>query len=386
MTGLSQGQDVLSTLNGLRALGFEILQSGLNIEIHGQGFHRWKLNGQVLDCGNSGTTARHLMGLLAGGQGSVTLVGDDSLSGRPMRRIADPLKQMGAEIDLSGAGTLPAKISGRVLRALDHRLEVPSAQVKSSLILAAANSGVMARLSGRLEGRDHTERLIPFFGGRIQITEDGIELPPQSDWSAVDYCVPRDPSAMANWIAMALLNQRSLVLEDVLLNPSRLGFVHVLQSMGAKISIEILEDFPEPRGRVVVEPSELHALENSTESASHFKIASSAFIDEAPLLALLSSQAEGVTVIPDLSELRFKECDRYAVTAQILRELGVDIACEGDSWIIQGRAKLQAAKLQTHNDHRMAMLGLVAGSQVEVVLDSVSSLKVSDPQMWESVC
>jgi 3-phosphoshikimate 1-carboxyvinyltransferase len=374
---LSKGQDVRSTLTALQSLGIEIQQFGNLTKVKGQGFQRLRLNNQTIDCGNSGTTARHLIGLLSCGEGKVRLVGDESLSARPMKRISEPLLQMGASIQLHESGTLPAMIEGKTLHELQYELPIPSAQIKSSLMLTACMARVPLILTGRLEGRNHTEKLIPFFGGDVHVSNQ-VVIPEQKSWRPVKYSVPRDPSALANWLAAALLTDREASFDRVLLNPSRLGFISALQQMGANIKIEIEAQFPELVGKIYFKPSILHGTE--------INVPSSHFIDEAPLLALIASQSKDTTVIKDLSELRVKECDRFQVTGEILREMGVEIQAEGDSWKIKGKQRLRPAKINTHNDHRMAMLGLIAGLLTTVEVDNLSSLKISDPHMWEAVC
>lgn len=379
LKGLSEGQDVQRTKQILKELGFFIQTERDVTTVQGQGFRRWEYAiDKVLDCGNSGTTARHILAMVSGGDGCISLTGDQSLCSRPMGRIADPLRRMGAKITLTpSADRLPALVVGQVLNSISHELLVPSAQVKSSLILTACNSKVPIRLSGRLEGRDHTENLIPFFGGDLQKSHV-IDVPVQKPWSAVQYHIPKDPSAVANWMAAAILTEREVVFENVLLNPSRMGFVNALMSMGANIHIDIQQSTPEPVGVIHIKPSKLKGCVIDYPT-SHF-------VDEAPLLALLASQATGTTVIKDLSELRFKECDRFQVTQEILMRLGVHVDTKDDSWIIRGPQKLNAASLDTYDDHRMSMLGLIAGMVVPVHVDNLNSLKVSDPYMADLVC
>lgn len=368
-SNLSTCEDVETTKDILRHLGVRIVQDAESVTIYGG---RWQKPTSPLNCGNSGTTARHILGLLASCDFDSQVVGDESLSRRPMKRVVEPLNQAGANIELSAAGTLPATITAASLRDFQFDLKIASGQIKSSLILAAAKSNVNLKLTGRLEGRDHTERLIPFFGGVIQSSKSEIMLPQQSEWKGVAYKIPSDPSAAAFWIAAALLARRELLIKNVSLNPTRRGFIDVLKKCGAQIEFGIEHESPEPVGWVKVAPSQLRGFMVSDTPT---------LIDEVPLLALLATQASGVTRIVGASELRVKESNRLQTTFEALSNLGLKLELLDDGFEIPGGQKIQGGRIESRLDHRIAMLGAIASyaSQMPIEVLETECIGISDP-------
>lgn len=371
---ISQSEDVIATQNILRSLGVRIWSEGDVTNVEGRGFKCFSKPFGKLDAKNSGTTARHILGLLAFEDFETTLVGDDSLSKRPMARIVEPLCQMGAAITLAGGG-LPAKIHPAHINKthFDYELKIASGQVKSSLFLVAAKNGLSLNLKGQLHGRDHTEKLIPFFGGEIKTSEDIISLPVQPAWKAVEWTVPSDLSAAAFWIAKVLMEENSwLKIEDVGLNPSRMGFINALKKMNANIVCEVTSTTPELVGNIYVQSGKLKPIE-ITEVTD--------FIDEVPLLVMICSQIQGRSTISGAKELKYKESDRILATKEVLESVGVKVQITDDGFVIDGPQAFCDGVMNPCNDHRLAMLGLVAkatkNSNIQVL--NTECAAVSDP-------
>ena len=371
--------DARSTARVLRALGAEIssLTAGRAVRVRGgRRFHRAL---HRLDCGNSGTTTRLLLGLLAAHPFRTELTGDASLRRRPMRRVTTPLALMGAQVeDLAGGDGLPLAIRGGHLRELTYELPVSSAQVKSALLLAGVAGAVPVRLrepAGR--SRDHTERMLRAFGFAIVETPDGwLRSDPGARLSPFELQVPGDPSSAAFLVAAALLaGSGELAITDVGVNPTRTGFLRVLGRMGASIRIEEeREELSEPVGTLVARPTPLVATEVAGSEIP-------GLIDEVPILAVLASRAAGTTVFRDVGELRVKESDRLALLAEDLRLVGVSAEVSGDALFVTGSERPPRGRIRTGGDHRIAMafavLGTVPGAAVEV--DDLACAGVSFP-------
>jgi 3-phosphoshikimate 1-carboxyvinyltransferase len=355
LEGLSTGKDVESTIRCLGALGVRIDGEGSSRVVHGTGQLTAPKNDE-LDCGNSGTTMRLLMGVLAAQPFESALVGDGSLSRRPMGRVAEPLRAMGARILLGSGDVAPARIFPSELRDLSYQLPVASSQVKSALLLAGHIAGKKVVLSGRTDSRDHTERLLGYFQG------------------ARDFRVPGDVSAASFYIAQALLEGRSIEFSDIGLNPTRLGFIHVLKRAGARVQMHLTESQPEPRGMLWVKPGKLRAFEIEPEEVPFL-------IDEIPILALLATQAHGRTRIQGASELRFKESDRLEKTAEILTILGATVRVHEEGFEIDGPSQLRRAPVETYGDHRLAMMASVAGCAIP----DPSEVAISDPDFFSNL-
>lgn len=373
---ISESDDVKTTINVLSQLGVKIDIDIDQVKIEGRGFQGFKHTNQTLNCQNSGTTARHLLALLATYPFDSEVTGDNSLVKRPMKRIADPIHLMGGKIELENQEYLPALIQpSRQLKKLNYNLPIASAQIKSALLLAGANAQVEVELTGRIQSRDHTERLIPFFGGRIDCSQEKIVLPKQNNWKAIEWEVPNDFSAATFWIAHSVLSKKTEVqLKNVLLNPMRIGFLKALQNMGANIEVEIIQSIPENVGNLHVTPSQ-----NLRSTIINDVVD---MIDEVPLLVLMATQAEGVTRIHNANELRFKEVDRISSTTDVLAKYGFKIEEFDNGFKINGpQSPRGGVKIDSKGDHRMAMMALVANSLVEdknEIIDLQCS-KVSDP-------
>ena len=388
---LLDAADVRSTAAVLRGIGARIPEdwSGA-VELPGGAAYR-DADG-VLDCGNSGTTARIGAGLVAGLGRAAVLDGDASLRRRPMDRVVYPLQAMGARIRYEGGtGRLPIALSARAsgsLRTLRHRPRVASAQVKSCVLLAGLASGTRVEVIEPGRSRDHTERLLRAMGAPITfgpegegaraLLEPGEGRPPLSPLSMR---VPGDPSSAAFLVAAALLAARPLRVEGVSLNPTRTGYLEVLRRMGARIRAEETgEEGGEPVGDLVVEPSELRGVEVPPSAVPRL-------LDEVPVLAVLGARAEGRLVIRGAEELRVKESDRLALVAGNLGALGVSCEETEDGLEVAGSGKPLSGTARTEGDHRIAMafgvLGAAPGCEVEV--DRPECVGVSYPGFWEDL-
>jgi 3-phosphoshikimate 1-carboxyvinyltransferase len=357
--GLLESADVFSTWSCLEQLGVKIERQGDKVIVHGVGLDGLQAPNQALDCGNSGTTLRLLMGILAGQKFSCTLIGDASLSQRPMKRIAEPLRQMGAQIELQEGNFAPVKISPAELTGLDYALPVASAQLKSALLLAGLYCQTSVRLKGEIGSRDHTERMFPHFGVQIKKSDGILEISSGQRLRATQIKVPGDPSTAAFWLAAAaMISGGRIEVSPISLNPTRLGFVNVLERMGAVVVKEILESSPEPMGILRLQQIPLQGTRVYAHEIPEL-------VDEVPLIAILATQAEGVTEVRGAAELRIKESDRLESVAQNLRAMGAKISLFEDGFSIRGPQALFSADIDPHHDHRIAMAFAIAGLMAE---------------------
>lgn len=351
---LLDSADVNSTWACLEALGVSIKKHGHKIWVQGQGLNSLQQATSQLDCGNSGTTMRLLMGLLAGQNFDSVLTGDSSLSKRPMKRVAEPLFFMGADIKLKDDNFAPVRIKGHPLKAINYPLEIASAQVKSAIMLAALFCPETTKLSGLIHSRDHSERMFELFGANIKTNQTEIAITGNQSLMPRDLKVPGDPSTAAFWMAAAAIVPGSEIeLCDISLNPTRLGFLRALEKMGAHIETEIASAGPEPTGHIRIKYAELQAISvHSDEIPS--------LIDEIPILAIVCTQAHGTSEIRGAEELKVKESDRLGAIAQNLQAMGAKLDLLPDGFRITGPQKLNGAQIQTHDDHRIAMAFSIA--------------------------
>ncbi len=345
----------------------------------GSGFRPFSPTDDPLYCGNSGTTARLLTGMVAAHPFVTRFVGDASLSRRPMERIARPLRAMGAMVELSPAGGLPMTIGGGTLRGLSWRTDIASAQVKSALLLAGVCAGVEVEVTEPYRSRDHTERLLRYMGATVSCEHRTVHLQPPSRLDPLEITVPGDASSAANLIALAVLaDAGELLLEDVLLNARRTGFLAALRAMGGSLDVEREGGRGgEQVGTVIARPSSLRGIEiNAGEVPS--------LVDELPLLACVAARAEGETVITGAAELRVKESDRIATVAANLRTLGVGVEEADDGLVIGGGSAPLRGLVRTAGDHRIAMafgvLGALRGN--DLTIDDRDCVGVSYPGFW----
>ena len=376
--------DTQSTAACLRRLGVSLpaVVHG-ELAVDGVGLHGFRAPAEVLDCGNSGTSARHLLGLVAGSDFRSIVTGDESLRARPMRRVTDPLARAGARFrELEGADRLPIEVDGRGLESIEHDSPHASAQVKSALLVAALTGGTTATLSEPVHSRDHTERMLGAMGAPLTT---GLRAQRPCVWlgatdrlDPIDITIPGDISTAAFFIAFALLAGIPLTIENVGLNPTRTGFLDVVRRMGAEIRIlEPATEGGEPVGAIEVEGG---SLKGTTVDAGEIV----RMIDEVPALAVLAARAEGETRVTGARELRVKESDRIAALVANLRSIGVAAEELEDGLIVQGTRRRLAGSVKSRNDHRIAMafgiLSELPGADLRIEDAGVAA--VSDPGFW----
>jgi 3-phosphoshikimate 1-carboxyvinyltransferase len=354
--GLPAGEDVRATVACLRGLGARVRRGPDAAEIDGAGLESFATPHGILDCANSGTTMRLLLGVLAGSSLSATLDGDASLRHRPMARVIDPLQSMGARI-ASHAGRAPLAVTGTKLQGRRHTLPVPSAQVKSAILLAGLFANGPTTVVEPIATRDHTERLLRAMGTDVALVDGSVVIrPSHQPLRPLELSIPGDFSSAAFWMAAAALRPGwSVVVRDVGLNPTRTGFLRVLASMGAEVTVDGPMDAEiEPRGTVTVTGGAFRAMVLGGSDVG-------SAIDEIPVLLAIATQAEGVTTIDGAGELRVKESDRIATMAEGLRRMGAVVDERPDGVSIHGPARLRGATVESHGDHRIAMALAVAG-------------------------
>ena len=382
ITGLLDSADVRSTALALRALGADIPTFGRETIVTGKATRFLTSPRDPVDCGNSGTTARLMAGVVAGAGLTATFEGDASLSRRPMRRVAEPLTRMGAKVFLSAHGGLPMTIASGPLREIAWASPVASAQVKSAVLLAAVLSGVHAIVEEPHLSRDHTERMLEARG--VDIERDGLAVTvrPGQVLLPVDSAVPSDPSSAAFFVALAVLaDEGEIVIENVCLNETRAGFFRVLKRMGADLELRDRRDEGgEPVGTIVARPSPLRGVTIAPDEVP-------SLIDELPLFACVAARASGESVVTGAQELRVKESDRIRLLVENLGRVGADATELEDGFRVAGAAKRLAGAVATAGDHRLAMsfgvLGTIGGN--EIAIDDRDCVDVSFPGFWSEL-
>ena len=378
-----RGEDVLSTIQVFRDLGVSIQDDGDVIRIQGVGFQGLQAPTAPLDMGNSGTSIRLISGVLAGQDFSVTMVGDDSLSKRPMDRVAIPLRQMGVEIAGQGERDCPPlhEKGTHQLQPIHYRLPVASAQVKSALIFAALQAEGKSTIIEKEKTRDHTEDMIRQFGGEIQVDGKTIHIQGGQEFKGQTVIVPGDISSAAFWLVAGLILPDSVIkIENVGINQTRTGILDVIQEMGGDLTVED-RDEKAVSASLTVKTSSLKGIRIDGELIPRL-------IDELPIIALLATQANGQTVIADAEELRVKETDRIQVVAYSLNAMGANVVPTEDGMIITGPTPLHGANLETFGDHRIGMMAAIAALLVRdgnVVLDRAEAINTSYPSFFEDL-
>ena len=378
-----RGEDVLSTIQVFRDLGVSIQDDGDVIRIQGVGFQGLQAPTAPLDMGNSGTSIRLISGVLAGQDFAVTMVGDDSLSKRPMDRVAIPLRQMGVEIAGQGDRDCPPlhEKGTRQLQPIHYRLPVASAQVKSALIFAALQAEGESTIIEKEKTRDHTEDMIRQFGGEIQVDGKTIRIQGGQEFQGQEVIVPGDISSAAFWLVAGLILPDSVIkIENVGINQTRTGILDVIQEMGGDLAIED-RDEKAVSASLTVKTSSLKGIRIDGELIPRL-------IDELPIIALLATQANGQTVIADAEELRVKETDRIQVVADSLNAMGANVVPTEDGMIITGPTPLHGADLETFGDHRIGMMAAIAAllvSEGNVMLDRAEAINTSYPSFFEDL-
>src|SRR2546428_1799110 len=382
LSGLLTGADVKSSARVLRQLGADIstIRDGATVTVRAS---RFSHPASRLHCGNSGTTARLILGILAGQKLSATVTGDASLRRRPMRRVTEPLREMGAVIKERGDG-LPLTIRGGTLRGLTYRSPVASAQVKSAILFAGLTGGVRVAIREPYRSRDHTERLLAHLGLGIHERDGAIVFEPSSHSSIPTFqlSVPGDPSSAAFLAAVAVLAEDGeLTIENVGVNPTRIGFLVVLERMGAHVErVNLRDEGGEPVADLLVRPAALKGTEVTAAEVP-------TLVDEVPVLAVLASRARGATVFREVGELRVKESNRLELVAANLRAVGARAEARGNDLHVEGSERPPRGRVETALDHRLAMAFAVLGTLpgADVRLSEKRSVAISYPNFFRDL-
>ncbi|TCT25570.1 3-phosphoshikimate 1-carboxyvinyltransferase [Melghiribacillus thermohalophilus] len=374
------GEDCLSTVNAFKCMGVNIRREGTTLSIEGRGLDGLKEPPAPLNLGNSGTTSRLLLGVLAGQPFHACLTGDESLSRRPMDRVADPLREMGAAIDGREKGKyFPISIRGTNLNPITYTLPVHSAQVKSAILLAGLFAEGRTTVIEPVPTRDHTERILPAFGGEIKRNGQYISIEGGQELKGTRFTVPGDLSSAAFFItASALVQGSDLTIKHVGLNPTRTGIIDLLKQMGAPVETKVTEKIgEEPVGDIRIQGSPLKGMKIEGEVIPRV-------IDEIPLIALAATQANGVTEIRDAKELRYKETDRIQAVVDVLTKIGADIQELKDGMVINGPVTLKGGTVSSYHDHRIGMMAAIASfiSEGPVTIEHPSCINISYPQFF----
>lgn len=383
VSGFLLGEDCLSTIDCFRKLGVEINVDGTNVTIESDGIDAWREPTEVLYTGNSGTTTRLMLGILAGSTVHTVMTGDASIGKRPMRRVIDPLRQMGAHITGRANGQYtPLAIQGTKLQAIDYQMPVASAQVKSAILLAGLRAEGTTIVRETEVSRDHTERMLRQFGAQVDVENGVVSFKGGQTLTGTHVSVPGDISSAAFFLVAGVICRGSdITLENVGVNPTRDGIIEVLQNMNATMSlVQDNDGQSEPTATIRIKTSTLKGT--TIEGAIIPRL-----IDEIPIIALLATQAQGKTIIKDAEELKVKETDRITAVVEELKKLGANIEATDDGMIIEGPTSLHGASLKTYGDHRIGMMGAVAALITEgaVTLDDADCIAVSYPEFFEHI-
>ncbi|MEP6893054.1 MAG: 3-phosphoshikimate 1-carboxyvinyltransferase [Gaiellaceae bacterium] len=378
--GFGRSADTETTLAAVRALGVEVGEGGDTVRVAGAGLRGLRPPATSIDCGNAGTLARLLPGILAGQQGSFELIGDESLSGRPMGRIAEPLAAMGVGVETT-AGRLPLRLEGGTVHAMRYELPVASAQIKSCVLLAGLYADGPTTVVEPVPTRDHTERMLRAAGATAQGSPGSVEVRPVERLEPLQLTVPGDFSSAAPFIVAAtLLPGSRLRLSGVGVNPTRIGLLHVLERMGARISLYNRGvSGGEPVADIEVEHTDLVATEVEPAEVP-------SLIDELPLFALAASMARGESRVRGAGELRQKESDRIETVTNVLRTLGIRITASDDGFRVRGvPSRPKGGGVDSAGDHRIAILGAVAGliSREGVRIEGAEAVSISFPGFFD---
>ncbi|WP_211654347.1 3-phosphoshikimate 1-carboxyvinyltransferase [Planococcus alpniumensis] len=378
--GFLMGDDCLSTISCFRSLGIDIQIDGEHVTVKSGGRKAWKEPDAVLDTGNSGTTTRLMLGLLAGTDFHSVMAGDESIARRPMKRIVEPLRLMGADIRGRANGHFtPLAVQGTTLQAIDYTMPVASAQVKSAVLLAGLSAQGTTTVHEPVPSRDHTEIMLKHFGADISREGDVISLTGGQELHAAHVQVPGDISSAAFMIGAALIAEGSEIqLKNVGVNPTRTGLLDVFKAMGADIQATGHASEGEQAADLTVRSTQLTGTEIGGDVIPRL-------IDEIPLIALVATQAHGKTVVRDAEELRVKETDRIQAVVTELKKLGADIEATEDGMVIQGPTPLTGAAMNSYGDHRLGMMAAVAALIADgpVTIDDPGCISISYPNFFE---
>lgn len=382
INGFLMGDDCMSTINCFRNLGIEIeIPYPEKILIHGKGIHGLQQPAHVLDAGNSGTTSRIMLGILAGQHFSSIINGDASLQKRPMKRVITPLTLMGAHIESSNElMLLPLCIEGQQLHGIDYKMPVASAQLKSSLIFAGLYADEPVKITEQISSRNHTEIILAVFGGSLAIEDHTITVHPADELYAQEITIPGDISSAAYFITAALILPNSqITIRNVGINPTRTGILDVYKAMGANIK---LENIQEQNGELV---GDITACSSNLSSTIIESDLIPRLIDEIPIIAVAASFANGTTIIKDAQELKIKESNRIQSMVAELSKMNVDIRETSDGMIIQGGNILHGSIVENYMDHRIAMSMAIAalGASGSTTIKGAEYINISFPHFHD---
>ncbi len=361
VNGFATGEDCMNTVKAFQSLGVDINKLKTKLIIQGRGLHGLNKPERAIDAGNSGTTMRILLGILAGQPFQTCLTGDESLKRRPMRRVTEPLMKMGAKISgRDGANFAPLTIEGGALHPIHHISPIPSAQVKSAILLAGLYADGKTLISEPLLSRDHTERMLHFFGAELSIDEQTTAIKGRQELEGKKFNIPGDISAACFFLTAAAISPNSNIkVTGVGVNPTRTRFLNILERAGAKITLsQPKEELFEPTADVTVEGSELKPLKIGPDDIPNL-------LDEIPALAVAGAVIKGESIIRGAAELRVKESDRIKTLAINLTRLGADVKELKDGLLIRGGKPLKGCEVDSFGDHRIAMAMVIAGLTAE---------------------
>lgn len=375
------GEDCLSTIHCFQKMGIQIQVEGSHVDIYGNGIHGLRSPEEVLYTGNSGTTTRLLCGLLAAQNFSSILDGDASIRQRPMNRVIDPLREMGALLSGRDENYTPISIQGAPLSGISYTLPVASAQLKSALILAGLYADGPTKIIELKPSRNHTELMINGFGGRVERHDDTIIVNPVVELFASHVKVPGDISSAAFFLVAGLIVPNSeIIIKNVGINETRTGIIQVLKAMGGDIAIENERNEMEPTCDLIVKTSVLHGTEVGGDLIPRL-------IDEIPVLAVAAAFATGTTIIKDAKELKVKESNRIEAMERELKKASVDVVATEDGFIIHGGNPVIGATFDTYHDHRiaMAMAVLALAAEGESKIQNPECINISYPEFFNTL-
>lgn len=376
ISGFLSGADCLSTIDCFRKMGINIEIEGDNVTVYGKGVHGLCAPKEMLYTGNSGTTTRLLCGILSGQEFDSSITGDASICKRPMKRVAEPLRLMGAKID---GDFCPLHISGTKLHGMDYQMQVASAQVKTAVLLAGLYAEGETIVRETEKSRDHTELMLKAMGAKLDVDGTNITLNPGAELYAQNIEVPGDISSAAFFMVLgAIFPNSCITIKNVGLNPTRTGIIDVFEKMGADMKIEnVHTSSGEPVGDITVSTSDLHGVTIGGDIIPRL-------IDELPIIAVAALFADGATIIRDASELKVKETNRIRAVVDEFRKCGADIEETEDGMIIRGGKSIHGADFCTYKDHRMAMSLTVLAQLAEgnSTLDDETCVDISYPEFF----
>jgi len=373
-----KAEDCLSTIAVFKQLGVRITEKNEQIMIEGKGFEGLTAPSSRLDAGNSGTTMRLVLGILAGCPFTSEIAGDASLNRRPMERVMKPLREMGADLQGTAEAEFPPlKVTGNTLHGIEYHMPIASAQVKSAILFAALQAEGTTKIIEKEQSRNHTEEMIKQFGGKIQVEGKEIIVSGPQQLIGQEVTVPGDISSAAFYlVAASILANSEVLLKQVGINPTRTGILDVLMQMGANIEERQLDE-QNQAADLIVRSAQLHACEIQGEIIPRL-------IDELPIIALAATQATGTTIIRDAQELKVKETNRIDATAEELTKMGANIEPTEDGLIIHGPTPLHGATVDSHGDHRIGMMlqiaALLTAEPVELL--NPEAVNISYPEFF----